>query len=155
MSEPFKILFVADVVGEPGRKAVAEILPRLKEEHAPDLTVLNGENSGPINNLCVPSEVNPSYAPAGQSLVSVTTLGDGAGVEAQLAEWYGPVVSTWRHLRTLHIPYALPPQLSLEPVEKPPKVNDRLYVCGDHMDVASIQGAMVSGRRAAEAILTS
>ncbi|HEY8759783.1 MAG TPA: TIGR00282 family metallophosphoesterase [Candidatus Dormibacteraeota bacterium] len=45
MTEPFRILFVADVVGEPGRKAVAEILPRLKEEHRPDLTVVNGENS--------------------------------------------------------------------------------------------------------------
>jgi metallophosphoesterase (TIGR00282 family) len=43
--EPLKILFVADVVGEPGRKAVAEILPKLKDEHEPDLTVLNGENS--------------------------------------------------------------------------------------------------------------
>jgi len=43
--ELFKILFVADVVGEPGRKAVAEILPRLKAEHQPELTVLNGENS--------------------------------------------------------------------------------------------------------------
>src|ERR1700694_1146019 len=45
MTEAFKILFVADVVGEPGRKAVAEILPKLKEEHGPHLTVLNGENS--------------------------------------------------------------------------------------------------------------
>jgi metallophosphoesterase (TIGR00282 family) len=45
LSEPFRILFVADVVGEPGRKAVAELLPKLKEEHAPHLTILNGENS--------------------------------------------------------------------------------------------------------------
>jgi 2',3'-cyclic-nucleotide 2'-phosphodiesterase len=45
MTEAFKILFVADVVGEPGRKAVNEILPKLKAEHRPDLTVLNGENS--------------------------------------------------------------------------------------------------------------
>jgi metallophosphoesterase (TIGR00282 family) len=42
---PFKILFVADVVGEPGRKAVEAILPELKEAHRPDLTVANGENS--------------------------------------------------------------------------------------------------------------
>jgi metallophosphoesterase (TIGR00282 family) len=45
MAESFKILFVADVVGEPGRKAVVEILPKLKAEHDPDLTILNGENS--------------------------------------------------------------------------------------------------------------
>src|SRR5437588_7599416 len=45
MSADFRILFVADVVGEPGRRAVAAILPKLKEEHRPSLTILNGENS--------------------------------------------------------------------------------------------------------------
>ena len=39
------------------------------------ILVLNGEGKGPINNLCVPSQVSPSYAPAGRSLVSVTVLG--------------------------------------------------------------------------------
>jgi 2',3'-cyclic-nucleotide 2'-phosphodiesterase len=41
----FKILFVADVVGHPGREAVKAILPALKKELHPDLTVLNGENA--------------------------------------------------------------------------------------------------------------
>ena len=41
----FRILFVADVVGHPGRDAVKSILPRLKEELRPDLTILNGENA--------------------------------------------------------------------------------------------------------------
>jgi metallophosphoesterase (TIGR00282 family) len=36
---------VADVVGHPGREAVKAILPALKSEFQPDLTVLNGENS--------------------------------------------------------------------------------------------------------------
>jgi len=45
MTDDFRILFVADVVGEPGRQAVAAILPKLKEEHRPALTILNGENS--------------------------------------------------------------------------------------------------------------
>lgn len=40
-----RILFVADVVGQPGRDAVKAILPALKSELRPDLTVLNGENS--------------------------------------------------------------------------------------------------------------
>ena len=40
-----KILFVADVVGHPGRDAVKALLPGLKEELQPDLTVLNGENA--------------------------------------------------------------------------------------------------------------
>jgi len=41
----FRILFVADVVGQPGREAVKAILPALKREVRPHLTVLNGENA--------------------------------------------------------------------------------------------------------------
>jgi predicted NAD/FAD-dependent oxidoreductase len=35
------------------------------------------------------------------------------------------------------------------------RVSDGLYVCGDHRDTGSIQGALYSGRRCAEAILTT
>src|ERR1700676_4665139 len=45
MPNDFRILFVADVVGSPGRDAVKAILPDLKKELEPHLTVLNGENS--------------------------------------------------------------------------------------------------------------
>ena len=41
----FRVLFVADVVGRPGREAVTALLPRLKDEHRPHLTIVNGENS--------------------------------------------------------------------------------------------------------------
>ena len=44
-SDEFRILFVADVVGHPGREAVKAILPGLKRELTPDLTVVNGENA--------------------------------------------------------------------------------------------------------------
>ena len=40
-----KILFVADVVGQPGREAVKALLPKLKKQLEPDLVILNGENS--------------------------------------------------------------------------------------------------------------
>ena len=40
-----RLLFLGDVVGEPGRKAVAALLPRLKEERSIDFIVINGENS--------------------------------------------------------------------------------------------------------------
>ncbi|KKS26529.1 MAG: Metallophosphoesterase [Parcubacteria group bacterium GW2011_GWA2_42_11] len=40
-----KILFFGDVVGRPGREALAEILPKLKKEYKPDLIFANGENS--------------------------------------------------------------------------------------------------------------
>lgn len=40
-----KILFVGDIVGEPGRLAVKQLLPKLKRQHEVDLTIANGENS--------------------------------------------------------------------------------------------------------------
>lgn len=40
-----KILFIGDVVAEPGRRALATVLPRLREEHEPDFIVVNGENA--------------------------------------------------------------------------------------------------------------
>ncbi|MDZ4221295.1 MAG: YmdB family metallophosphoesterase, partial [Patescibacteria group bacterium] len=39
-----KILFLGDIVGKPGRKAVAAMLPNWKKEHDPDLVIANGEN---------------------------------------------------------------------------------------------------------------
>jgi len=44
-SDDFRILFVADVVGQPGREAVKAILPGLKRELEADVTILNGENA--------------------------------------------------------------------------------------------------------------
>lgn len=126
------------------------------------ILVLNGEGDGPINNLCVPSQVSSNYAPADQSLVSVTVLGmpDGdieADVRSQLRRWFSPDIDSWRHLRTYRIPYALPSQAppALSPVEKPVNRGRQTFLCGDYLDTASIQGAMISGRRAAESVLSS
>ena len=40
-----KLLFVGDIVGKPGRRALVDLLPGLREEHEPDWVVVNGENS--------------------------------------------------------------------------------------------------------------
>src|SRR6266851_4574574 len=45
MADELRILFVADVVGQPGREAVKAILPGLKRELEADVTILNGENA--------------------------------------------------------------------------------------------------------------
>ena len=127
------------------------------------ILVLNGDGTGPINNLSVLSDVSPGYAPPGQALISVVVLGLPdtpdealeARVRRQLADWYGPDVGTWRHLRTVRVRYALPEQAPpyLSPPEKPVTFEPGLYVCGDHRETASLHGAMRSGRRAAEALL--
>src|SRR6202521_3831799 len=43
--DEIRVLFVADVVGHPGRDAVKAILPGLKKELHPNLTLVNGENA--------------------------------------------------------------------------------------------------------------
>ena len=125
------------------------------------ISVLNSEGTGPINNLCVPSQVAAGYAPSGQSLISVTVLeapGDGTNlvseVMQQLKAWYGTTVESWRHLRTYTINYALPAQTppALDPVAKPSMATAGIAVCGDYCDTASINGAIASGRRAASEI---
>jgi len=45
VTDDFRILFVADVVGQPGREAVKALLPGLKRELEPNVTILNGENA--------------------------------------------------------------------------------------------------------------
>ncbi len=126
------------------------------------ILVLNGDGTGPVNNLCVPTNVTSTYGPSGQSLISVTVIDVSTNeaemlgsVRQQLSEWFGSSVEQWRHLRTYRIPYALPQQFppALAEPRRPVRVESNLYVCGDHRDNASIQGAMVSGRRAAEALL--
>jgi 2',3'-cyclic-nucleotide 2'-phosphodiesterase len=45
MTSPFRILFVADVIGSPGRKVAKGLLRLLRREERADAIVLNGENS--------------------------------------------------------------------------------------------------------------
>jgi phytoene dehydrogenase-like protein len=126
--------------------------------------VLNGDGpaGGPVNNLSVPSDVAPSYAPPGAALISATILGlpepddDAlvAAVRRQLRDWFGPQADGWRRLAVYRIPYALPALTPAEfaTPERPVRLRPGLFVCGDHRDSASIQGALASGRRAAAAV---
>jgi len=117
---------------------------------------LSGE-AGPINNLCVPSEVAPAYAPPGRALVSVSTLGaaeaDLEALRAQLRSWFGGAVDGWRHLRSYRLPRALPAYPVGASPQRPARLADGLYACGDHREHPSLNGALASGRRAAEAVL--
>jgi predicted NAD/FAD-dependent oxidoreductase len=127
------------------------------------MLILNGDGAGPINNLCFPNQIAPSYAPPNRALISVSVLGARpeddellrAQVQGQLIEWFGIPAKEWDHLHTYRVHYAQPaqPPGALEPPQRSVKIRPGLYVCGDHRDNASINGAMVSGRRAAEAVL--
>ena len=129
---------------------------------AEKMLVLNGTGRGLVNNLCVPSQVAPQYAPDGQSLISATVLRtdvDGGQlqslVKAHLREWFGDSVDAWTHLRTCRIAQALPNQTSpaFDPPVHPARLRDNVFVCGDYRANGSINGAMQSGRHVAEAIV--
>jgi phytoene dehydrogenase-like protein len=126
------------------------------------ILVLDGEGKGPVNHLAVVSQVSPDYAPPGRSLISASCLGlppdeDGELMRAilgQMERWFGARVSEWRHLRTYRISHAQPVQDPgvLDPPERSVVLEPGLFVCGDHRETASLQGALHSGRRAAEAV---
>ncbi len=123
------------------------------------LLVLNGEGRGLVNHLAVLSAVAPTYAPRGRSLVSVSVLGpdvpDAETIREELRGWYGDAVRGWRHLRTYRIPAALPVFVPPTSVATPasPRLGRHLFVAGDHRLVPSIQGALLSGRQAAGAVV--
>jgi len=129
------------------------------------ILVLDATGQGPVNSLVVPTLLSRDYAPAGSSLIAVNVLGipaqgDAAleaGVRAQLRGWFGGAVDGWRHLKAFRIPDALP--LQTPPVENPrvheARRADGLYVCGEYRSAPTINWALYSGRRAAEAVVAA
>lgn len=132
--------------------------------HEP-LLVLNGEKQGPINNLAVISNVAPSYAPSGQSLISASIIGAYADADTsvdeemrrQLRDWYGSEVDRWELLRRYDIAHALPAQPAHfrdgGAVES--RISSGLYHCGDYCETTSINGALLSGRKTAESLISN
>lgn len=130
---------------------------------APLIALAGPQERGPVHHCCVPSLVAPSYAPAGRHLVSATVIGpvtpdDGAlerAARQQLGEWFGATaVAGWRLLRISRIPYSLVRAVrDAETAAALVRVGPGRYAAGDHLETPSINGALRSGRRAAEALL--
>lgn len=121
-----------------------------------DLLVLDPRRRGPVVNSAVMTNVAPSYAPPGRHLVQATTLlahdtGEEA-VRAHLKLLYGRGVDAWDLVVRHQIDHALPEQPPGAGLRRPVDLGDGLFVAGDHRDTASIQGALVSGGRAAAAL---
>ncbi|MFM8625419.1 MAG: NAD(P)/FAD-dependent oxidoreductase [Actinomycetota bacterium] len=120
--------------------------------------VLDGTGEGPVLNVAVMSTVAPEYAPPGRHLVAAALPGVADGdlesmARAQLRGWWGPRVDQWRHLRTDRIPHGQPGQSPPFHPKKSVALGEGLFVCGDHRDTGSIQGAMFSGRRCADSVI--
>jgi len=117
--------------------------------------IVDGQNRGPIINSIVISDVSSSYAPLGQHLVSTTTdLGaTESDVRRHLSVMWRMSTHDWQLIAKYEIPAALPIQNVGRALTQTVKVSDNVFVVGDHRAVPSQQGALFSGRLAAELIL--
>jgi hypothetical protein len=119
---------------------------------------VDGDGRGPVVNTLVISNRARSYSPDDRSLIATTVLGVGdqsteRAVLAQLEQIYGESTRWWELMWRNVIPQALTSMpVPLQP-RLPVALADGLVVAGDHRDTASSQGALVSGRRAADAVL--
>ena len=71
----------------------------------------------------------------------------------QLARWFDSDTTDWEHLRTDVIAHGQPAQGPPLHPKQSVALGEGVFVCGDHRDTASIQGAMFSGGRTASAVL--
>jgi phytoene dehydrogenase-like protein len=125
--------------------------------------ILNGNATSWVNSLTIPSIVAPTYAPAGQHLISVVVLGhldaDDVSVETtvrkELTGWFGPMVNDWLLLKTYRVVHALPdqPPSMPNPTVAAVPIKPGIFVSGEFGSVPGIQWAMLSGRHAAEAVM--
>jgi metallophosphoesterase (TIGR00282 family) len=99
------ILFIGDVVGKPGRRAVATLVPRLREERQVDFVIANGENSAHGAGLTA-STVDALLT----SGVDVITSGDHVWDQKEV---YEVIEREPRLLRPLNFPRAAPGQGSI------------------------------------------
>lgn len=119
--------------------------------------ILDGTAEGPALNIAVMSNISPHYAPAGGHLIAAAvpgSLDDGLEitVREQMSRMFGPKAGSWRHLRTYRIAHGQPDQSPPFSPKKRVHLRGNIFVAGDHRDTASIQGALFSGRRAADAV---
>lgn len=141
------------LVTPPGRTVTTHYhrapTPPLKE---PTLLV---DATGAVLNTCVLSEVAPTYAPRGTSLVATSVLGKGAPgtVLGRLAELYDTDTSGWQELASYTVEGALPAMPAPWPLSRTTRFAPGRYVCGDHRATGSVQGALASGTRAAREVL--
>ncbi|MGC3000485.1 NAD(P)/FAD-dependent oxidoreductase [Streptomyces sp. G35A] len=157
-----------------GARAAAELLPGLRVPDFHPVTVvhhtadeppatgasllLDADRGGPVAHTAVISRVDPSRAPAGRTLVTSTVLGPptaqvDTAVRVHLARLYGTSTARWETLAVHHTAEAVPVMRPPHDLRRPVRLLAGLYVCGDHRDTGTVQGALYSGHRASAAIL--
>ena len=117
--------------------------------------IVDGQRRGPIINSVVMSDISSSYAPVNQHLISTTTDLNvtESDVRRHLAIMWGTSTHEWQFIAKYEIPAALPIQNVGRALSQSMKISDHHFVAGDHRTVPSQQGALFSGRLAAQLIL--
>jgi phytoene dehydrogenase-like protein len=117
--------------------------------------VVDGQRRGPIINSVVMSDISSNYAPANQHLISTTTDLNvtESDVRRHLAILWGVDTYAWQFIAKYEIPAALPIHNVGRALSQSIKISDHHFVAGDHRTVPSQQGALFSGRLAAQLIL--
>ena len=119
---------------------------------------LDGARRGPLVNSAVLTNVAPGYAPPGRVLIASSTVSADGSAAAELAVRrqaglvYGIDTSDWELVSCQVIAEALPHQPPPLVLRQPARLAGGVFIAGDHRETASIQGALVSGRRAADAV---
>jgi len=117
--------------------------------------IVDGQRRGPIINSVVMSDISSSYAPNGHHLISTTTDLNvtESDVRRHLAILWGTSTHEWQFIAKYEIPAALPIHNVGRELSQSMRINDHHFVAGDHRTVPSQQGALFSGRLAAQLIL--
>ncbi|SDP45797.1 Flavin containing amine oxidoreductase [Klenkia soli] len=117
--------------------------------------IVLGTPGGRLVNSVVVSDAQPAYSPDGRALVASSTLAPTteAQVREEVARAQGVATGDLAHLTSVTVTGAQPAVQPPLQLRRPVDLGEGLFVCGDHRDTPSIQGAMASGARAARAVL--
>jgi hypothetical protein len=120
-----------------------------------DSSYLRLDNQDKIVNSIAISNIVSNYAPSDKTLISTTTLikASEGDIRSTLTRIWGLPMSTFEYLKHYEISDSLPKHLPGKPLITPVKLDTNLYAVGDYKAVPSQQGAMMSGRLAAEIII--
>ena len=117
--------------------------------------IVDSQNRGPLVNTMVISNMVSSYAPAGKSLISSTSVlpATESEVRRHLSILYGVDTRKWKLVAKYEIPSALPLPALQGAAISGSHVRDSIYVAGDYKSAPSQNGALLSGRLAALSVL--
>jgi phytoene dehydrogenase-like protein len=117
--------------------------------------IVLGRPDGRLVNSVVVSDAQPAYSPDGRALVASSTLQPTreADLRTEIARAHGVATGDLEHLTSVTVTGAQPAATVPLQHRQAVDLGEGLFVCGDHRDTPSIQGAMASGARTARAVL--